>query len=456
MTQEQRQDQRMLDWLESGPLDVPVEPLEAAVEHARTHPRRRLSSAGMRRFAMDHMQLQHVQPQPKRQWGSTLAAVAAVVVVAVVGVAGLGLIAGNGDDRSGGLVTPTASPTPVATPTPAPTPTAAALVGDPACTVATLAGTAGRLGTADGVGSAARFGGESFGIAIDASGALYVADSGNHVIRRITSDGAVTTLAGKPGEAGEVDGTGSAARFDKPAGIAIDASGTLYVADNGGNTIRKITPDGAVTTLAGKAGEAGITDGTGSDARFYGPAGIAVDAAGYVYVGSLDQTAIRKIAPDGTVTTFAGSRFMGSSDGAGSDAAFTMPWTLALDDQGVLWVVDVGATKATSRLRTVTPDGTVATVEVDWAAAGAGWPGTPWVDPSGVVYLSSFGSGTVFSLDPDGTVTLLAGKVGEEGTVDGPGDVARFTGPLGIVRDAAGVLYVVDPYSATIRTVTCR
>lgn len=322
------------------------------------------------------------------------------------------------------------------------------------CIVSTLAGSPGETGTADGVGAAARFGGENFGIAIDPSGVLYVADSGNHVIRRVTRDGAVTTFAGKPGAMGGVDGKGPAARFAKPAGIAIDAGGNLYVADNLGNTIRKITPDGTVTTLAGTYGAVGWADGRGPEARFYSPAGVAVDAAGNVYVGAFGERAIRKIAPDGTVTTLAGSTVTGTADGTGPDAQFTMPVTLAIDAQGVLWVVDEATDLDSSRLRTVTPDGTVTTVEVDWAAASVGWPGTPWVDPAGNVFLTT-GASTVLRLAPDGTVTRLAGKPGESGSADGTGGIARFSEPIGIVGDDAGVLYVVDTWNQTIRTIRC-
>jgi sugar lactone lactonase YvrE len=322
------------------------------------------------------------------------------------------------------------------------------------CIVSTLAGVPGEVGAVDGTGAAARFGEEAFGIAIDPSGVLYLADSGNRVIRRVTRDGAVTTFAGRPGAMGGVDGKGPEARFSKPAGIAIDAAGNLYVADNLGNTIRKITPDGTVTTLAGTYGAVGSADGTGPEARFNSPAGVAVDSAGNVYVGAFGERAIRKIAPDGTVSTLAGSLVTGTADGTGPDAQFTMPWTLAIDAQGVLWVVDEAVDLNSSRLRTVTPDGAVTTVEVDWAAAGVGWPGSPWVDRSGNVFLTTSAS-TVLRLAPDGTITRLAGKPGENGSSDGTGDVARFSEPIGIVGDDAGVLYVVDTWNQAIRTIRC-
>src|SRR6266404_2058356 len=151
-------------------------------------------------------------------------------------------------------------------------------------TFTTLAGQA-LIGSADGTGSAARFFYPSGGVATDSSGNVYVADSFNYTIRKITPAGVVTTLAGLAGFAGSADGTGSAARFDVPFGVATDSSGNVYVADRGNYTIRNITPAGVVTTLAGLAGIAGSADGTGSAARFYYPDGVATDSSGNVYVG---------------------------------------------------------------------------------------------------------------------------------------------------------------------------
>ncbi|MBI4326541.1 MAG: hypothetical protein HY674_14940 [Chloroflexi bacterium] len=157
-------------------------------------------------------------------------------------------------------------------------------------TFTTLVGAA--PGAIDGPGSAARFHlpirriwwSECFWshMAVDGSGNVYVADSGNHTIRKITAAGEVSTLAGKAGESGTTDGTGSAARFNTPSGVAVDAVGNVYVADMGNNTIRKVTPNGEATTLAGLAGESGSADGAGSAARFDQPTGLAIDSAGNV------------------------------------------------------------------------------------------------------------------------------------------------------------------------------
>jgi sugar lactone lactonase YvrE len=170
-----------------------------------------------------------------------------------------------------------------------------------------FAGKAGASGGQDGAGDVARFA-TPRGIAIDQAGNLYVADEGNSNIRKITPAGVVSTLAGSTGQSGNADGTGPAARFAVPRALTVDAAGNVYVADTDNNTIRKITPAGVVTTLAGRAGETGATNGTGGAARFSEPRGIAVDTAGNIYVADSGNQAIRQITPDGVVTTVAGAK----------------------------------------------------------------------------------------------------------------------------------------------------
>src|SRR5439155_27694 len=154
----------------------------------------------------------------------------------------------------------------------------------PAGVVSTLAGVAGASGCADGTGSAARFN-SPLGVAVDSAGNLYVADTNNDTIRKITPGGVVSTLAGVAGSSGRADGTGTAALFNCPVGETVDRTVTTHGADTLNNTIRKITPAGVVSTLAGLAGSSGSADGTGSAARFNNPEGVTVDSAGNVYVG---------------------------------------------------------------------------------------------------------------------------------------------------------------------------
>jgi hypothetical protein len=178
-------------------------------------------------------------------------------------------------------------------------------------------------------------------VAVDSSGTVYVSDTGNHAIRKITSAGVVTTLAGLVGTFGTNDGVGGAARFHSPTGVAVDGSNYVYVADNGNSCIRKVAPDGTVTTLAGTAGSPGSNDGTNSTAQFTNPFGIAVDSASNLYVGDSGNQTIRKITPDGVVTTIAGlAGTTGNADGSGSEARFDGPEGLAVDANGFVYVTD--------------------------------------------------------------------------------------------------------------------
>jgi sugar lactone lactonase YvrE len=209
--------------------------------------------------------------------------------------------------------------------------------------VTTFAGSAGVTGSADGTGSAAQFN-LPRGVALDsAHNVLYVVDGQNHTIRKITIPGAVvTTLAGQAGTPGYADGNGTAAQFNTPRGVAVDSAGNVYVADTFNHTIRKIDSSGNVTTFAGLAGHAGQADGTGGAARFRQPRGVAVDSAGNVYVGDSANESIRKITPAGVVTTLAGSPDgnSGSADGTGSAALFNFPYGVAVDTSGNVYVAD--------------------------------------------------------------------------------------------------------------------
>lgn len=219
-----------------------------------------------------------------------------------------------------------------------------------------LAGTFGAAGALDGAGAAARFR-NPLGMTRDPSGNLYVSDNSAHTIRKITPAGVVTTFAGADGSAGSSDGTGSAARFNQPWGLASDAAGNIYVADWRNHTIRKITPAGVVTTVAGTAGASGYVDGTGAVVRFDGPTGVSVDAAGNLYVSETTHT-IRRITPAGTVTTLAGNRTPGSADGTGTAARFASPGGLVALSDGTVYVADTD----NSLIRKISPAGVVTTV----------------------------------------------------------------------------------------------
>ena len=211
----------------------------------------------------------------------------------------------------------------------------------------TLAGSVRTAGSADGVGTAARVR-APLGVAVDERSRVYVTDSGNHTIRHGVFNApkgefAITTVAGAAGQSGSADGTGSAARFNDPAGIALDAAGNLFIADRGNHTIRRMTPSGEVTTIAGVAGQAGHRDGSGSEALFHRPIGIAVDVRGNVFVTEEGNHTLRKIAPNRRVTTVAGQPgASGASDGTGAEVRFNRPAMLAIAADGSIWIADAG------------------------------------------------------------------------------------------------------------------
>jgi streptogramin lyase len=196
-------------------------------------------------------------------------------------------------------------------------------------------------------------------LAVDSKGNVFVTDNGNGVIRKISSGGELTTFAGDSREPGNADGRGTQARFRAPRGIAIDPRDNLYVADEANSNIRKLTPDGAVSTLAGSSGAVGTDDGTGPAARFGAPRALAADSAGNVYVADTDNHTIRKITPAGAVTTLAGRPGQsGFADGAGTQARFSEPRGIAVDAAGNVFVADTG----NAAVRQITPDGVVTTI----------------------------------------------------------------------------------------------
>jgi sugar lactone lactonase YvrE len=196
-------------------------------------------------------------------------------------------------------------------------------------------------------------------VAIDSNGNVFVADSGNHVIRRISaSTGAVSTWAGS-GVAGYANGIGTAAQFNGPRALAIDTAGNLYVADTGNHVIRKISPTGTVTLLAGSPGVRGRADG--ASATFNGPAGVAVSPQGIVYVADTQNHLVRSLSLSGVVATVAGSGSPGAQDGTGAKAGFSLPMGLAVDAQAMVYVADAG-NHAIRQIQLLGAVGTVLTI----------------------------------------------------------------------------------------------
>jgi len=319
--------------------------------------------------------------------------------------------------------------------------------------VSTLAGLAGRTSSVDGIGAAARFE-DPYALALDGAGNVFVADATDHSIRKITPDGNVTTFAGKGGSFGSDDGSGAAARFKSPLGIAADTAGNVYVADTGNYTIRKITSDGVVTTFAGSAGQRGFTDGNGTAARFSNPYGVSVDGSGNLYV--IESTGVvRKITPTGVVTTLAGGSGSGLVDATGTAARFRVPFDIAVDGAGNLYVSDHG----NHAVRKITPAGIVTTLAGSGIAGnsnGSGraasfkFPSGIVADNSGNVYLADTDNQRIRLITPEGVVSNFAGS-GSLGSADDVGTSATFFNPKDVALDASGNMYIADRGNHTIR-----
>ena len=287
----------------------------------------------------------------------------------------------------------------------------------PAGVVSTWAGSAGVSGTNDGPVAAALFRSPQ-GLALDGSGNLLVADKGNCTIRRITPAGGVTTVAGTAGTTGTNDGAGLSAKFFYPSAVAADGAGNLYVADTGNHTIRKITPAGAVTTLAGKPGASGRTDGPGNLARFSSPFGIVADSAGNLWVADKDNNLIRKVDPAGNVSTFAGAADAGSLDGHGTAASFSQPYGLARDGAGNLYVADGG----NFRIRRISPAADVKTPAGATNIVGGVAPQAVAVDTTGNVFMADTGNQVIRRGGlTGGALLIVQANVALGGTVSGSG-----------------------------------
>ena len=364
----------------------------------------------------------------------------------------------------------------------------------------TFAGSFTKFGSLDDTGSAARFNLPT-DVAVDSSNNLYVADTNNCTIRKITPAAAVSTLAGLASP-GHTNGTGSAARFDFPQGVAVDTKGKIYVADSVESAIRKITPTAVVSTFAGKPGTSGYVDATGTAARFAFPRwltvgaldnvyvgdtfnfvvrkitpsavvssvvtnpangagevrGVAIDSSGNIYTADLPHHTIRKITPDGTATIFAGlNDTPGSANGIGSAARFNFPSGLAVDGAGNVYVADSG----NNTIRKITPAAKVTTfagsaglfgsADGTGTAARFNAPFGVDVDHTGNVFVTDTGNNTIRKITPARVVTTLGGLALSPGTSDGAGINARFNSPRGVAVDSAGNIYVGDTGNHTIR-----
>jgi sugar lactone lactonase YvrE len=318
--------------------------------------------------------------------------------------------------------------------------------------VSTVAGD-GVQGHVDATGTDARFNNPQ-GITTDAAGNVYVGETS--WIRKISPAGEVTTLAGGV-TSGYVDGTGSSARFLDVTDLALDASGNLYIADYGNYCIRKITPAGVVSTVAGN-GVAGYADGVGANAQMGAVSGVVFNPArDILYVADMTNDCVRKIVvATGAVTTLVGK---GSGSYANeSETPLGYPRGICCDASGNLFVTEFFG----HRVRKITPSGVVSTIagsgddgfrDASSTSAMFSYPSSVTVDAAGNLYVSDAGNYCIRQITPAGDVSTMAGIPRQQGFLDGPAAVSLFGSPAGITMGANGVIFVLDRNPARVRRI---
>jgi len=302
------------------------------------------------------------------------------------------------------------------------------------------------------------------GLAVDKQGNLYIADQGNHCIRKVTPDGNVTVYAGSK-TSGFKDGNVQEARFNGPCGMTVDKHGNLFVCDYYNHCIRKITPNGQVSTYAG-IGLAGYKDGPADQAMFNRPLAICVDKQDNLYVADFENHAIRKITPDGKVSTFVGGK-MGFKDGTGEYAQIAGPASLSIDKNGNIFMVDV----YNSAIRKITPSGYTTTVlskdlkgfvdstfvigQINFQSSGlgSGNGGGVLVDEDGDLYIADGPGNVVLFVNMSTKVVKVLAGNGTPGLIDGEGFKARFNDPVELAKDPRGFIFVADFNNHAVRKI---
>ncbi|MFE7622557.1 RICIN domain-containing protein [Streptomyces sp. NPDC057509] len=337
---------------------------------------------------------------------------------------------------------------------------------DSAPPISTVAGT-GSAG-ADGDGGPAVSAQVNYpnGVAMDRTGTLYVADYGGHRVRKITTDGKISTFAGTgSGTFGGDGGPAVLAKLKNPCGVAVDGAGNVYIADSENYRVRKVTPDGNISTVVGASTSTTSGDGgLATAARLNRPTGVAVDGDGVLYIADYSGHRVRKVGTDGKISTFAGtgSGTFGGDGGRAISAQLRSPYGVAVDGEGNLYIADRG----NHRIRKVKPDGNISTIAGTGSAkfSGDGGPAaeaalnTPFAvvaDSTGALYIADYGNHAVRKITADGGISTVAGT--GTGGVDGdngPAAAAQLKNPTGVALDCVDTLYISDHNNNRIRKVS--
>lgn len=322
--------------------------------------------------------------------------------------------------------------------------------------VSTLAGS-GSSGSTNATGTSASFN-KPQGVVVDANGNVYVSEYSGNKIRKITPEGVVTTFAGSS-SSGTSNGTGTAARFSRPNGLAIDASGNIYVADEWNHRIRKITPAGVVTTFAGSS--SGSNNGTGTAAQFNYPSGVAVDGSGNLFVCDRSNHLIRKITSAGVVTTFAGSGSSGNGNGTGTAATFANPTGIAIDANDNLYITDysnhsvrkiTSAGVVTTLAGPVGSTGTWGTTNGTGTSARFNYPYHIVIDSHGNIIITELNGQRLRKITTAGVVTSYVGST-TSGSTNAVGTAAQFSSPRGLGIDSDDNIFIADFNNHLVRKV---
>ena len=319
------------------------------------------------------------------------------------------------------------------------------------------------------------------GVAVDASGNIYIADQQNNRIRKVDTSGTITTVAGNgtAGYSGD-GGPATSAELDSPSGMVVDSSGNLYIADSLNSVIRKVSPSGAITTVAGNGynrlgtGQPGFNDGgysgdggPATSAELNNPYAVAVDASGNIYIADTYNRRIRKVDASGTITTVAGNGYEGSGDlggysgdgGPATSAELAQPFGVAVDNTGNIYI-DAGgnlyiADTNNHRIRRVDASGVITTVVGGGISSGVSSPAGVAVDAAGNLYIADMGNQCIRKVDATGALTTVAGSIGNPGYSGdgGSATAAELNFPFGVAVDASGNIIIADRDNSRIREV---